>query len=238
MGLRRVIIIVGTTAALALSGFVGYVAVLGIDSKQASLCRGTAGAGSLRDGRRLPYAGDNYRSYSVAGFLLGRTFVHSAVRDTVRDAYLALARDHPNLRFIYAEGSWPWGGQLAPHRTHRNGTAIDFHVPVRTADGKTSELPANVFNQLGYGIDFDKSGRYGLLTIDFEAMALHLAALDRAARAHGTTIQRVIFDTDLQPLLLATTAGARLRGRIAFNTTQSWVRHDEHYHVDFIMPCK
>ncbi|MDH5765520.1 MAG: replication initiation protein, partial [Gammaproteobacteria bacterium] len=25
---------------------------------------------------------------------------------------------------------------------------------------------------------------------------------------------------------------------IQFSTKRSWVRHDEHYHVDFSIPCK
>lgn len=238
MGLRRITTVACSVLATAIAGFVGYVAWLGLDGPQVSRCRGTVATGSLEAGRRLPYAGDNYRSYSLAGFLIGRTFVHGTVRDAMQDAYSVLARERPELRFIYAEGGWPWGGSILPHKTHRNGTAIDFHVPVRTSDGVVSELPTTLFNQFGYAVEFDKSGRSGGSVIDFEAMALHLTALDRAARAHGISIQRVIFDTDLQPKLLATPAGARLRGRMAFNKSQSWVRHDEHYHVDFDVPCR
>ncbi|ARB44245.1 hypothetical protein [Alloalcanivorax xenomutans] len=29
-----------------------------------------------------------------------------------------------------------------------------------------------------------------------------------------------------------------LRGNIQFSTRRSWVRHDEHYHVDFDLPCE
>lgn len=47
----------------------------------------------------------------------------------------------------------------------------------------------------------------------------------------------MIFDVELQPLLLATPAGEKMKGLIAFNRQQGWVRHDEHYHVDFIVPC-
>jgi penicillin-insensitive murein DD-endopeptidase len=238
MGLRRVVIVACAVPALAVAGFAAIVAWVGVDGKQPSVCRGTAAAGSLDGGRRLPNAGENYRAYSVTGVLLGRTFVHSAVRDAMRDAYAALHKDQPELRFVYAEGGWPWGGRFDPHKTHRNGTAVDFLVPVRTPDGKVAELSTTVFNQFGYGVDFDKSGRSGPYKIDFQAMALHLLALDRAARVHGIGIQRVIFDVDLQPLLLATGPGARLRDRISFNKTQSWVRHDEHYHVDFNVPCR
>ena len=149
---------------------------------------------SLEGGCRLPYSGDNYRAYSVLGFLLGRTFVHSAVRNAMRDAYADLSKSHPELRFIYAETGWPWGGGFAPHKTHANGTSVDFHVPVRTLDGQVSQLPASPLNKFGYSLEFDNSGRSGSYRLDFEAMALHLLALDRAARANGIRIRRVIFD--------------------------------------------
>ena len=52
-------------------------------------------------------------------FLLGRTFVHEAVRNTMRDAYAGLSKSRPELRFVYAETGWPWGGRFAPHKTGR-----------------------------------------------------------------------------------------------------------------------
>jgi penicillin-insensitive murein DD-endopeptidase len=238
MGLRRVAVVACALPVIAVAGYAAVVAWVGVDSKQPSVCRGTVADGSLEGGRRLPYADENYRSYSLAGYLLGRTFVHSGVRNAMRDAYAALRKDRPELRFVYAEGGWPWGGRFTPHKTHRNGTTADFLVPVRTPDGKVAEQSTTLFNLFGYGVHFDKSGRAGPYMLDFEAMALHLLALDRAARAHGIRIQRVIFDVDLQPLLLATDPGSRLRDRISFNKTQSWVRHDEHYHVDFDVPCR
>ncbi|MEQ1615793.1 MAG: hypothetical protein ABL904_23805, partial [Hyphomicrobiaceae bacterium] len=127
---------------------------------------------------------------------------------------------------------------FAPHKSHANGTAFDFHVPVRTLEGQIAELPTSPFNKLGYNVEFDKQARAGLHKIDFEAMALHLLALDKAARAHKIGIRRVIFALDLMPMLLASEHGAQLRGRINFSKSPSWVRHDEHYHVDFDVPCK
>jgi penicillin-insensitive murein endopeptidase len=225
-------------AALAVVGFAAYVAWLGLDWGGPSRCSGSVASGSLERGRRLPYSGENYRAYSLMGFLAGRTFVHEAVRNTMRDAYAQLAKSHPELRFVYAETGWPWGGRFAPHKTHANGTSVDFHVPVRTLDGKISELPTSPFNQLGYAVEFDGAGRSDSHRIDFEAMGLHLLALDQAARANGIGIRRVIFDTRLQPKLAATASGAQVMGRLAFNKRQAWVSHDEHYHVDFAVACR
>jgi len=63
---------------------------------------------------------------------------------------------------------------------------------------------------------------------------------ERAARAQGIGIRRVIFDVNLQPKLAGAGAGAggQVIKRVAFNKQQAWVRHDEHYHVDFRVPCR
>ena len=238
MRLRRLLLVVCSLPALAAVAFAAYVAWLGVDWGRPSTCRGNVANGSLERGRRLPYSGENYRAYSLLGFLAGRTFVHEAVRNSMRDAYAQLSKSHPELRFVYAETGWPWGGRFAPHKTHANGTSVDFHVPVRTLDGQISELPTSPFNQFGYAVEFDGAGRSDSHRIDFEAMGLHLLALDQAARANGIGIRRVIFDTRLQPQLAATASGAKVMGHLAFNKRQAWVRHDEHYHVDFAVTCR
>ncbi|MDX1488081.1 MAG: hypothetical protein R3268_07770, partial [Acidiferrobacterales bacterium] len=55
--------------------------------------------------------------------------------------------------------------------------------------------------------------------------------------AHGAELWRVIFDPKLQPYLMRTKYGEYLRKHVRFSKKQSWVRHDEHYHVDFDVPC-
>ena len=225
------------TVGLPLVGFCLWIAWLGRESGSPSRCYGSVANGRLEGGRRLPYSGENYRAYSLLGFLAGRTFMHQSVRDTVLAAYGELHERHPELRFLYAESGWPWGGRFAPHRTHANGTSVDFHVPVRTLAGEVAELPASVFNKLGYSIAFDRAARSGDYQIDFEALALHLQALDRAARQHGISIARVIFEPRLQPKLFATKTGAQISRSLSFNKAPVWVPHDQHYHVDFNVPC-
>jgi penicillin-insensitive murein endopeptidase len=39
-------------------------------------------------------------------------------------------------------------------------------------------------------------------------------------------------------MLLTSQDGAYLRANIPFMNRQAWVRHDEHYHVDFAFPCR
>ena len=87
-----------------------------------------------------------------------------------------------------------------------------------------------------YAIEFDANARYRDLRIDFDAMGEHLYQLDRAAKARGVRLALVIFDTAYLPRLFATPHGAYLRD-LPFMKGKPWVRHDEHYHVDFAVPC-
>lgn len=222
--------------ALAAAGVA--TAVVAWDTGRPSRCRGTVVDGSLEAGRRLPYSGENYRSYSVIGFLIGRTFMHGAVRDAIRDSYAELARQHPQFRYVYAESGWPWGGQFRPHKSHANGTAVDFMVPVQRLGGDVTEMSTWFYNLWGYAEDFDASGKSSTRYIDFEAMAAHLLALSQAARKHGISIRRVIFDPAIQPRLFASKLGGQLAQQVPFSKTLAWVRHDEHYHVDFNVPCR
>tara|TARA_R110000737_G_C14623611_1_gene494124 strand:- start:2427 stop:2609 length:183 start_codon:yes stop_codon:yes gene_type:complete len=48
----------------------------------------------------------------------------------------------------------------------------------------------------------------------------------------------VIFPTELQANFLKTQYGAYLKKPIQFSKKRLWVRHDEHYYVDFDMLCK
>lgn len=202
-----------------------------------STCLGRPGHGGLRDGWKLPRSGDNFRAYSDVGWVAGRTYVHSRVHALVLEAYAKLARALPQQRFVYGETGWESGGPIPPHRTHQNGLSVDFMVPVRDAEGAPAELPTIAANKYGYGVELDADGRGDGFRIDFEAMAEHLAQLDAAAQKRGLRIARVIFDPKLRARLATTTRWDRIR-HLPFSTRPAWVRHDEHYHVDFDVPCR
>lgn len=99
-------------------------------------------------------------------------------------------------------------------------------------------LPTTAQNRYGYDFEFDASGRSGEYRIDFVALAAHLRALHQAAKTEGIKIERVIFDPPYLPHLYATPDGAFLRQHLDFMTRPAWIRHDEHYHVDFDLPCQ
>jgi penicillin-insensitive murein endopeptidase len=205
---------------------------------QNSTCYGTTGAGSLDKGVKLPSSGSNYTGYSYLARIAGRTYVHSEVSKIVVAAYRALEKSAPGKIYKYAETGKRNGGMFKPHKTHQNGLSVDFMTPMIDRNGRSTHLPTHPFNRLGYNIELDSNNQYKGLRIDYSAMAAHVVALHQAARARGHDIWRVIFDPALQKPLFNAAHGQYLRQHIRFSTKRSWVRHDEHYHVDFAIPCK
>jgi len=203
-----------------------------------SICYGTPRHGKLANSVALPESGGNFETFSSMASKLGRTHVHSTVAAIVADAYAALATELPDRRFVYGDTSWTAGGRMQPHRTHQNGTSVDFMVPVLDAAGKPAPLPTSVFNKFGYGLEFDASGRLDELRIDFVAIGAHLVQLDRAARRQGIAIRQVIFAPELIAKLKTTPSWSYLEQHIVFMKGKPWVRHDEHYHVDFAVVCQ
>jgi penicillin-insensitive murein endopeptidase len=212
-------------------------ATAAVPSWAASRCFGTVVKGRLEDGVALPTDGANFSAYSRLGVTAGRTHVHSTVLDIVVDAYAQLATALPGTVFVYGETGWASGGRIRPHRSHQNGLSVDFFVPVRNAAGASVPLPTGVTNKLGYAIEFDAAGRFGDLRVDFAAIAEHLFQLAESARRHGAGLAMVIFDPPYLPMLLATPRGDWLREHVNFMKGRAWVRHDEHYHVDFRIAC-
>ncbi|MEO0560349.1 MAG: penicillin-insensitive murein endopeptidase [Bacteroidota bacterium] len=229
---RRLLALSAVGVGLWLIVYVGNDALRQLESDAPSESLGQTNNGSLVNGKRLPSSGPGFATYSRLGSLLGRTATHHRVRDAVLDAYAAVYAEHPEVTLLYGETGWPSGGSFRPHRTHQNGLSVDFMVPVLRA-GEPDVLPTHVFTKWGYGIDFDDDGQNGDLAIDFEMLAEHLHQLDLATQAHGLTIEVVILAPSLQDELAATERGAEITQRLRFSRNPSWVRHDDHIHVDF-----
>ena len=192
----------------------------------------------MKNGVELPSEGKNFVSYSTIAEWGGRTYVHSAVRRIILDAYKSLEISHPDKVYKYAETGFEEGGVFKPHKTHQNGLSVDFMTPMISLKGESKHLPTNIFNKFGYNIELDKNGTYEDLKIDYESMATHIVELHKSSKALGYGIWRVIFDPELQPKLFETEYGIYLKEHVQFSKKRSWVRHDEHYHVDFEIPCK
>lgn len=203
-----------------------------------STCYGTTSKGRLEKGIELPSSGENFVAYSAVARLAGRVYVHSQVNSIIVNAYKSLEAEQPDKVFKYAETGFKEGGQFKPHKTHRNGLSVDFMTPVLDELGQSVHLPTHPLNKFGYDIEFDSKGQYEEYEIDYVALAAHIVALHKEAVAQGVDLWRVIFDPKLQPELFKTSYGTYLKKHIQFSEKRSWVRHDEHYHVDFDISCK
>lgn len=189
-------------------------------------CFGTAANGHVSGARQIKPS--PARVYCWACQQALRTFAHAPVAQAVEAAYNDMAEHFPETDWVLGEVGWPWGGRIAPHKTHRNGTSVDFMVPLE--NGKS--FPSSAWNRFGYDLAFDAKGQGDAGQINFEAVGAHLMALEARSRENGGRIRRVILAPDLQDNL-----PAGLRRKFAFNAAPSWVRHDDHYHVDFDYSC-
>ena len=202
-----------------------------------SVCYGTPENGSLDNGISLPLSGTNFSSYSYLGWQMGRTHVHSKVHAVLLEAFSSLEASAPEKVFVSGEMGWASGGRIRPHKTHRHGLSVDLMVPV-LRNGKSVPLPTSPLNKFGYDLEFTDDGALGDYQIDWEALALWLHELHRSAERNGVPIRRVIFEVPLQGHLFKSSHGALLKKSITFSTKPAWVRHDEHFHVDFSVPCR
>jgi penicillin-insensitive murein endopeptidase len=204
--------------------------LLVFENEEKSLSQGQVWNGAVKYSKRMPFQGDNFTTYSFLGYLLGRTHVHEKVKKVVLDAYEICEQTCHAVDFVLAETGWPWGGRFLPHRTHQNGTSVDFLTPF-LKNGIPSHRHG-VQNVWGYAIELDQEGRDGEYEIDYATMVKHLLALKESADKNGVRISKIIFDPVLQPRLFSSSGGEQLR-QLPFTSRRVAIRHDDHYHVDF-----
>lgn len=214
-----------------------FLLIISLPTIALSQCFGTTSNGSIKNAVKLPTSGENFESYSYIAHFLGRTYVHKEVKKILLNTYKQMKRITPNIKYKYAETGKEHGGKFSPHKTHQNGLSVDHMVPV-LKQGETSILPTHLFNKWGYNIDFTLDGVYDEYQLDFEAMALLIKQLHIESVKAGFDIEKVIFDPKMTPLLLKTKEGEYLAKNISFTKKRAWVRHDDHFHVDFKIPCE
>jgi penicillin-insensitive murein endopeptidase len=205
----------------------------------ASKSTGTVSDGALENGRRFPKKGENYKYFSKLSYaLFNRAWVHSKVLEITLQAYEECKTTCPYTKFLLMECSKKHGGRMWPHRTHQNGTSIDFGTPL-LKKGKPYNRD-NGYGLMHYAMSFDEHGVLignKKVSIDFETMAKHILALDRAARKNGMYIKKVILKLDLKDVFFATPSGKKVKEKgIYFAQNLPPVIdkvHDDHYHVDF-----
>lgn len=208
-------------------------------NQEVSVSTGTVRKGSLSNGSRFPRKGPNYKYFSGFSYLLfNRAWVHSSVYDITLEAYKECEKTCPNTKFLLMECSKKNGGRIWPHRTHQNGTSIDFGTPL-IKNGKVFKRDHR-YGVFHYTMKFDKNGalkRNENIKIDFETMAKHILALEKAANKRNMYIKKVILKIDLKDDFFKTKSGKIVkRKKIYFAKVLPEMVdnvHDDHYHVDF-----
>jgi penicillin-insensitive murein endopeptidase len=209
-------------------------AAVAVASPPQSRSIGTVSKGRLEGGVSFPASGEGFATYSYLGWSVGRQYVHSAVRAAVMAAFKEQSAADQGRTFILGETGKQEGGPFPPHQTHQNGMSVDVFMPVNEPDGNPTVVSCWPWNKFGYNLEFDDAGQMGDLQIDFETLAALLLELERQGRAHGVRIAKIIVAPEYIPLLLDTPSG-RSFGALKDTLVRGavWVRHDEHFHVDF-----
>lgn len=204
-----------------------------------SQSKGSVKNGELINGRRFPYKGKNYKYFSPLSFaLFNRAWVHSKVLDISLEAYRDCEKSCPNRKFLLMECSEKHGGRPWPHRTHQNGTSIDFATPL-LKNGKPYHFDHH-YGIWHYLMKFNKNGKLSInkkVEIDFETMAKHILALEKAARKRGMYIKKVILKVNLKDEFFKSPSGKKVKAKgIYFVRSLPEIVdnvHDDHYHIDF-----
>lgn len=212
----------------------------------------------------LPPAGPGFSSYSLLGNALGRQYVRAPVKEIVLAGVKRASESQGGRRYVIAETGARHLGRFAPHATHRAGLSVDIQIPVKASDGRPVSLDSSFWNLWGYCWHLDRAGTVSGLAweakavtvpvfgavrtcptmslpadkhVDFEALAALLESLSSAARERGASIRAAIVAPEYVDDVLRTPAGKRL-GATAKTLTQrpTWIRHDDHIHVDFVVP--
>lgn len=200
---------------------------------------GTVSNGKLINGYKIPYKGDNFKYFSAFDyFVLGRCYVHSDIYQIIIDSYKDLNKVYPDYAFKIMECSKRKGGRPFPHKTHQNGTSIDFMTPLKK-ENKTICF----YDKIGmwrYLMEFDTNGKALInedIEIDFDKIAKHILTLEKTARQNGYRIKKVILETNLKDEIYNSKHGEELKkSKIYFvrSLPKSIDKlHDDHYHIDF-----
>ena len=207
--------------------------------KGVSISKGTVKNGELINGRRFPKKGSNYKYFSkITYFLKNRAWVNAKVLDIAIEAYKKCEITMPKRKFLLMECSHKKGGRMWPHRTHQNGTSIDFASPL-----KKNEKPYHGDQWKGvfhYAMQFDAFGRWKRnknISIDFEAIGKHILALEKEANKRNMFIKKVLLKINLKDEFFKTKSGKKVKSKgIYFAKYLPKLIddvHDDHYHIDF-----
>lgn len=204
------------------------------DSSQPSISYGSTSNGSIEHSRRLAYKKHNYITYSFAGFLAGRTYVHENLRTALYDCYDVLDDKFADRTFVIGETGARQGGPISFHKEKQNGLQVDFMIPL-LEDGKPYS-GLNVTNYWNYGMEFGEDGTLDGMSVDYAAMASHLATLQASCLKNGLTIKRIEMNPALKKGLLGKDVANLLKNIVGKNALKSGKTYPAYYTVTFEIP--
>jgi len=206
--------------------------------KKSSTSHGKVSDGSLDHGRLVPYYGDNYSYFDATSYFSGRAFLHEDVLNIALRTYKELEKRSDRFYRIM-ECSNKNGGRMLPHRTHQNGTSIDFMMPLVKKGNPYYSLDTTGVSH--YWLSFNDNGEYSedkSVSIDFETVAQHILLLNEEANKMGWKVKKVIIKIELKDELYATPSGKKIKekGIYVVQGLSKMINalHDEHYHIDFV----
>lgn len=202
---------------------------------------GKVNNGSLINGVKFKYKQNNHSYFSFTSYyLLHRAYVHEKVQTITLKAYEKLNKKYPKQKWGIMECSRPHGGKMNPHRTHQNGTSIDFMTPFKWVKSNKQYRGRAHLGVWHYLLNFDKDGylnKYKNVQIDFNMIAEHILTLNTEAKKQGWKIKKVILKINLKDNLFQTVAGKNLKKTgiyfAKYLTPMVDNVHDDHYHIDF-----
>ncbi len=202
---------------------------------------GKVNNGSLINGSKFSYKGENYSYFSSTSyFILNRCYVNDKVKKVTLKAYQNLYKKFPKQKWGIMECSRRHGGKMKPHRTHQNGTSIDFMTPMIWVKSKKQYRWKSHLGIWHYLLTFDQDGYLNKrknVQIDFDMLAYHILELNKEAKAEGISIKKVLLKINLKDNLFKSKIGAKLKNSgiyfAKYLTPMVDNMHDDHYHIDF-----
>lgn len=172
------------------------------ESNQPSISYGSSADGSIENARRIPFNGKGYVTYSFIGYLVGRTFVHEKIKETLVESFKILKEKYPDREFIVGDAGLKEGGPMSfVGKEKQNGLEVDFIIPLKNEDGGPyNKRP--ISNYWNYEMDFDENGKLGGMDVDYTVLATQLATLQGSAEKNGLTIKRIEMHADIKRGLL------------------------------------
>jgi penicillin-insensitive murein endopeptidase len=203
-----------------------------------STSSGSPSNGTLVNGAKVPFKGDNYKYFDKMSYSMNRCYLNDKILLIVQESYEKLKEYYPDRMFYIMECSNKHGGPMKPHSTHQNGTSIDFMSPLIQNGSIYSKLDDKGAGH--YLMEFNNDGQYikdTSISIDFDLIAHHILILQEVGKKHGVNVKKVILKTDLKDEFYRTPHGKKVKSKGIYLVKALPKRvndvHDDHFHIDF-----